>query len=182
MATTQDIVKYSKLKRSLSFKMVNGKSPQTSAARAEDVGKKSSQVEVSCTNLPSLFGAATLLDDLDKRLMVWLRDGRSTIGYLRCTDPFANLVLEDAVERIFVGKNYADIPLGLFIIRGENVLLSAELDPEKSDDEGLCRVSIEELLEMQRQEQLIRKQKEQALRHGLKHRGEFGLSDSMNGS
>uniref|UniRef100_A0A5S6R000 U6 snRNA-associated Sm-like protein LSm1 n=1 Tax=Trichuris muris TaxID=70415 RepID=A0A5S6R000_TRIMR len=160
--------------------MVDGIKPQMTDADSEGNEDGSAKVEDTYANLPSLYGAATLLDDLDKRIMVWLRDGRSTIGYLRSTDPFANLVLEDAVERVFVGRNYADIPLGLFIIRGENVLLSAELDPEKSDDEGLCRVSVEELLEMQRQEQLIQKERQETLMQGLKHRGPFSLSDCSN--
>lgn len=38
-----------------------------------------------------------------------------------------NIVLQDTVERIFGGKLYADVPRGLFIIRGENVLLLGEV-------------------------------------------------------
>ena len=39
----------------------------------------------------------------------------------------ANLVLQDTVERIFVQDLYADIRRGLFIVRGENVLLLGEI-------------------------------------------------------
>jgi hypothetical protein len=41
----------------------------------------------------------------------------------------ANLVLQDTVERIFAQKFYADIKHGpgLYIVRGENVLLLGEL-------------------------------------------------------
>ena len=35
----------------------------------------------------------------------------------------ANIALEDTVERIFVGKSYCDQSLGLFIIRGDNIVL-----------------------------------------------------------
>lgn len=39
----------------------------------------------------------------------------------------ANVVLEGALERITVGELYCDLPLGLYIIRGENVVLIGEL-------------------------------------------------------
>ena len=39
----------------------------------------------------------------------------------------ANLVLQDTIERIHVGKKYGDIPRGLFLIRGDNVAILGEL-------------------------------------------------------
>ena len=54
--------------------------------------------------------------------MVLLRDGRTLIGYLRSVDQFANLVLHRCIERIHVGSDYGDIPRGVFIVRGENVV------------------------------------------------------------
>lgn len=39
----------------------------------------------------------------------------------------ANLVLQDAVERIFVQNLYADIPKGVYLVRGENVLVLGEI-------------------------------------------------------
>lgn len=39
----------------------------------------------------------------------------------------ANLVFQDTVERIFVRNLYADIPRGIFLVRGENVLLLGEI-------------------------------------------------------
>lgn len=39
----------------------------------------------------------------------------------------ANLVLQDAVERIFVQNLYADIPRGIYLVRGENVLVLGEI-------------------------------------------------------
>lgn len=59
--------------------------------------------------------------------MVLLRDGRTLIGYLRSVDQFANLVLHRTIERIHVGKEYGDIPRGIFIVRGENVVLLGEI-------------------------------------------------------
>ena len=58
-----------------------------------------------------------------EKILVLLRDGKKVIGTLRSFDQFANIVLEEAVERIVVGKQYADVPLGLYVIRGENTVL-----------------------------------------------------------
>lgn len=38
-----------------------------------------------------------------------------------------NLVLQDTTERLFVQNIYADIERGLFLVRGENVLLLGEI-------------------------------------------------------
>lgn len=53
----------------------------------------------------------------------------------------ANLVLQSTVERIFVppGPNnprglYADVPQGIFLVRGENVMLLGEIDLDKDDE------------------------------------------------
>lgn len=45
-------------------------------------------------------------------------------GSIACT---ANLVLQDTIERIFVQEVYADIIRGIFLVRGENVLLLGEI-------------------------------------------------------
>mmetsp|Transcript_8843 Transcript_8843/g.18900 ORF Transcript_8843/g.18900 Transcript_8843/m.18900 type:complete len:124 (+) Transcript_8843:99-470(+) len=86
-----------------------------------------------------------LADELDKKLLIQLRDGRKLLGILRSFDQFANLVLEGAVERIIVGEQYGDIPLGVQLIRGENVVLLGEIDPEKEVPAGLTKVSETEI-------------------------------------
>jgi U6 snRNA-associated Sm-like protein LSm1 len=88
---------------------------------------------------------AHLLNEIDKKLMILLRDGRTLIGYLRSVDQFANLVLHRAIglltllipristhflvisERIHVNDKYGDMERGIFIIRGENVVLLGEI-------------------------------------------------------
>ncbi|KAJ4392723.1 hypothetical protein N0V85_006866 [Neurospora sp. IMI 360204] len=88
--------------------------------------------------------AAQLLDLTDKKLMVALRDGRKLTGILRSWDQFANLVLQQTKERIFVPPGtqspaqtrglYADVDRGIFVVRGENVLLMGEIDLDRDDD------------------------------------------------
>ncbi len=93
--------------------------------------------------------AAQLLGCVDKKLVVVLRDGRKLFGILRSFDQFANLVLQDTIERIYVasptgdiigkGKSalhYGDIPRGVFLIRGENVVLVGEIDLDKEEEDG----------------------------------------------
>lgn len=56
-----------------------------------------------------------------------LRDGRTLIGILRSVDQFANLVMHKTIERIHAGQKYGDIPRGIFVVRGENVVLLGEV-------------------------------------------------------
>ncbi|EFJ48227.1 hypothetical protein VOLCADRAFT_109782 [Volvox carteri f. nagariensis] len=96
-------------------------------------------MDVTLQEVP-LPGTA-LAEELDQRLLIVLRDGRKVLGVLRSFDQFANLVIEGAVERIIVGDQYGDIPLGLQVIRGENVVLLGRVDEEKDAPEGLTQVS-----------------------------------------
>jgi small nuclear ribonucleoprotein (snRNP)-like protein len=68
-----------------------------------------------------------LIEHLDRRIFIVLRDGRKLAGILRSFDQFANIVLEQTVERIFVGNKYGEKPLGIFLIRGENVVILGEV-------------------------------------------------------
>ena len=93
--------------------------------------------------------------------------------HFRVTDVFlvANIVLEDTFERHFSGKKFGDIPLGLYIIRGENIVIAGELvstvsavknfitlmkpclpilqDPEKEEELAAAnKVSVEEILQV----------------------------------
>ncbi|KAI0541653.1 hypothetical protein GGR58DRAFT_455660 [Xylaria digitata] len=94
---------------------------------------------------PQMFTtAAQLLDLTDKKLLLVLRDGRKLIGILRSWDQFANLVLQSTVERVFATITnpkdphprglYADKAHGIFLVRGENVLILGEIDLDKDDD------------------------------------------------
>eukprot|EP00879_Flechtneria_rotunda_P002221 GHRR01002407.1.p1 GENE.GHRR01002407.1~~GHRR01002407.1.p1 ORF type:complete len:123 (+),score=22.26 GHRR01002407.1:288-656(+) len=97
-----------------------------------------------------------LVEELDQKLLIQLRDGRKIIGILRSFDQFANLVLENAVERIIVGNLYSDIPLGIYLIRGENLVLMGHMDPEKEVLPGLTVVTEAEI------RQAVKAEKEEA--------------------
>ncbi|KAK8217374.1 hypothetical protein M8818_001627 [Zalaria obscura] len=112
---------------------------------------------------PQMFTtAAQLLDLTDKKLMVSLRDGRKLIGVLRSWDQFGNLVLQDTIERLFVKHIYADIERGLFLVRGENVLLLGEIDLDKDEEmpEPYRLAPVQEVFELHKQEQARKKKLE----------------------
>ncbi|KAK1313640.1 hypothetical protein QJS10_CPA06g02522 [Acorus calamus] len=93
------------------------------------------------------------LCEIEEKLLVLLRDGRKLLGILRSFDQFANAVLESACERVIVGDLYCDIPLGLYVIRGENVVLIGELDLEKEElPAHMTRVSAAEIKRAQKAE------------------------------
>uniref|UniRef100_A0AAZ3PE90 U6 snRNA-associated Sm-like protein LSm1 n=1 Tax=Oncorhynchus tshawytscha TaxID=74940 RepID=A0AAZ3PE90_ONCTS len=130
-------------------------------------------------------GTASLIDDIDKKHLVLLRDGRTLIGFLRSIDQFANLVFHQTVERIHVGKKFGDIPRGIFIVRGENVVLLGEIDVDKLCDNVLQQVSIEEILEEQRLQQQAKQKTEKAKKIASGHQNsdltldeEFYFNDS----
>ncbi|MCL7021975.1 hypothetical protein MKW94_004626 [Papaver nudicaule] len=101
----------------------------------------------------SLLISLYLIEYIDKKLLVLLRDGRKLMGLLRSFDQFANAVLEGACERVIVGDLYCDIPLGLYVIRGENVVLIGELDLEKEElPQHMTRVSPAEIKRAQKAE------------------------------
>ncbi|KND94257.1 U6 snRNA-associated Sm-like protein LSm1 [Tolypocladium ophioglossoides CBS 100239] len=108
-------------------------------------------------------------------LMVVLRDGRKLIGVLRSWDQFANLVLQSTTERIFAPKPdsagsdilqglYADIAHGIFLVRGENVLLLGEIDLDKDDDPppGYGPAELDVVRKLAEEKKAVEKAKEKA--------------------
>jgi len=81
------------------------------------------------------------------KILAVLRDGTHLVGILRSFDQFSNIVLENAVERRFVGKQCFDIPLGLFILRGDNIVLLGAVDEAKEQSE-IEFVSMEKMKEL----------------------------------
>jgi U6 snRNA-associated Sm-like protein LSm1 len=125
-----------------------------------------------------LPGTASLVEEIDKKLLVVLRDGRTLIGTLRSVDQFANLLLQNTVERIHVDMEYGDIERGIFIVRGENVVLLGEYDdiedPSKAPDHParkLRRVAIDKIMEAQRIEQTQKQEKAKLRERILLNRG-----------
>lgn len=67
---------------------------------------------------------------------------------MRSYDQFSNMVLEHTVERTVEGGCFADMPLGLYMVRGDSVVLLGETADDEEARMGLRKVSMEDILEM----------------------------------
>ncbi len=96
-------------------------------------------------------------------MLVVLRDGRHLVGTLRTFDQFSNMVMEDTSERriLVVTKEdeticyQTDIKLGLYIVRGDSVVLMGEVedDEQQLENDGKIRiVSLEEFEQLEEEE------------------------------
>ncbi|KAM3451013.1 hypothetical protein MY3296_005656 [Beauveria thailandica] len=117
------------------------------------------QMFTTAAQLLDLTDSMNRPDGEMEKLMVVLRDGRKLVGVLRSWDQFANIVLQSTTERIFALQPsspppteaadsettatgtatttprglYADVFHGIFLVRGENVLLLGEMDLDRDD-------------------------------------------------
>lgn len=101
-----------------------------------------------------------------------------------------NLLLQGTIERIHVGSEYGDIPRGIYLVRGENVALCGEIVSKNSEDrqfeydicwfvqdaeleakQPLKQVSIDVILEAQRQQQEERVKEKKKRENILRSRG-----------
>ncbi|KAM3321223.1 sm-like protein LSM1B isoform X1 [Capsicum chacoense] len=97
--------------------------------------------------------SSSLASYLDRKILILLRDGREFLGTFRSFDQYANIVLEGTLERIMVGNLFCDIPLGLYIIRGENIMLIGERESdEKELPPHMTCVSVTEIRKAQKEE------------------------------
>ena len=111
---------------------------------------------MSWASLEDIYLPTSLASYLDKKVVLQLRDDRKLIGVLRSFDQFANVVMEGAYERIIVGDLYCDMQLGLYVVRGENVVLTGELDLEREElPQHMTRVSEAEITRAQKAEREV---------------------------
>lgn len=63
-------------------------------------------------------------------------------------DQVQNLILNDAVERVYSpDTNVEEVPLGLYVIRGDNLCLIGEFDETKLKDEERVEEPIKPVLQ-----------------------------------
>lgn len=75
---------------------------------------------------------------------------------------------------MFVNDTYGDIPRGIYLIRGENVVLLGEIDLEKEDDIPLRKVPIQELL-IAHQQETEQRQRRDKMRNKVLHSRGFSV-------
>jgi len=75
--------------------------------------------------------ASALESFLNKTISVLTGDGRNIVGTMRGFDQTINVILDDSHERVYSTANGVEqVPLGLYIIRGDNVAIIGEIDDE----------------------------------------------------
>ncbi|KAL7581772.1 hypothetical protein ACA910_022305 [Epithemia clementina (nom. ined.)] len=105
-----------------------------------------------------LPGSASLVEELDQRLLIVLRDGKHIVGTMISYDQFSNMILQDAVERRVVIADgvcyYHDIPLGLYILRGDSTVLMGQLDMMR-ESHSMKEVELDELENLSKQQDAV---------------------------
>ena len=67
-----------------------------------------------------------------EKLFIVTSDGRTIVGTLLGNDQVQNLILNDAIERVYSSDaDVEEVPLGLYVIRGDNLCLVGEYDETK---------------------------------------------------
>lgn len=56
-----------------------------------------------------------------------LRDGGNFVGTLRSFDQFGNLVLQNTIQRFFVGEKFHEKRIGVFLVRGDAISLLGQV-------------------------------------------------------
>ena len=89
---------------------------------------------------------AILIKFVDRKVMTLLRDGSIYIGFLRSFDQFGTIILHKTIERIHIGEEYGEIPLGIFLIRSENIVLIGEISFENEYPDNLKLIPKDDIL------------------------------------
>ncbi|EJC99320.1 Sm-like ribonucleo protein [Fomitiporia mediterranea MF3/22] len=72
---------------------------------------------------------SSLAGYVDRRVLLVLQDGRTIVGVLAGFDQRSDIVLSDCVERIYsMEEGVEEVPLGLYLVKGDQILLIGELD------------------------------------------------------
>lgn len=85
---------------------------------------------------------------LDQQVLVITQDGRTIIGTLRGSDAVGSIILASSIERIFSpDEGVEEVPLGLYILRGDAICLVGLVDKEKDKEVEWDKVLAEPIAE-----------------------------------
>ncbi|KDR80306.1 hypothetical protein GALMADRAFT_242649 [Galerina marginata CBS 339.88] len=81
---------------------------------------------------------------VDRRVLLVLQDGRAIVGVLAGFDQKSNIVLADSKERVYsTEEGVEEIPLGLYLVKGEMICLVGEIDEEIDKSVDLATIRAE---------------------------------------
>ncbi|KAL1756293.1 hypothetical protein FB107DRAFT_211783 [Schizophyllum commune] len=69
---------------------------------------------------------------VDRRVLLVLQDGRTIVGVLAGFDQKSNIILSECRERVYsMDEGVEEIPLGLYIVKGDMICLIGEIDSDR---------------------------------------------------
>ncbi|XP_077540671.1 U6 snRNA-associated Sm-like protein LSm8 [Haemaphysalis longicornis] len=75
--------------------------------------------------------AASLEGYVNHTVSIITADGRHIVGTLKGFDQTINLILDESHERVYSSDHGVEqVPLGLYIVRGDNVVVVGQVDEE----------------------------------------------------
>ncbi|KAI8972909.1 Sm-like ribonucleoprotein [Trametes punicea] len=89
---------------------------------------------------------AGLQSYVDHRVLLILQDGRAIVGVMAGYDQKSNVVLSDSKERVYsMDEGVEEIPLGLYLVKGDQIVLIGELDEATDKAVDLSTIRAEPL-------------------------------------
>ncbi|KAI0087364.1 hypothetical protein BDY19DRAFT_893323 [Irpex rosettiformis] len=89
---------------------------------------------------------ASLQGYVDHRVLLILQDGRAIVGIMAGYDQKSNVVLSDSKERVYsMDEGVEEIPLGLYLVKGDQIVLIGELDENADQAVDLSSIRAEPL-------------------------------------
>ncbi|TFK69507.1 Sm-like ribonucleo protein [Pluteus cervinus] len=81
---------------------------------------------------------------VDRRVFLNLQDGRVIIGTMAGYDQKSNVVLSDSKERVYsMEEGVEEIPLGLYLVKGDMIVLIGEVDEAIDQSVDLTNIRAE---------------------------------------
>ncbi|KAF8725119.1 hypothetical protein AX14_008321 [Amanita brunnescens Koide BX004] len=72
---------------------------------------------------------ASLQGYVDRRIFLVLQDGRAIVGKMAGYDQRSNIVISECKERVYsMEDGVEEIPLGLYLVKGDMIILIGEID------------------------------------------------------
>ncbi|KAF8348680.1 Sm-like ribonucleoprotein [Amanita rubescens] len=66
---------------------------------------------------------------VDRRIFLVLQDGRAIVGKMAGYDQRSNVVISECKERVYsIEEGVEEIPLGLYLVKGDMIILIGEID------------------------------------------------------
>jgi len=83
---------------------------------------------------------------VDRRVLLILQDGRAIVGIMAGYDQKSNVVLSDSKERVYsTEEGVEEIPLGLYLVKGDQIVLIGEIDQAIDESADLSTIRAEPL-------------------------------------